>query len=92
MGGNEQGHHPIAGRKVLFYHTSLNTRPDWPAVTSGASATIVSDAVMNPFDGQASSILKNVMPLMFPSHQTTHASPRVTPQLDMAVPTDGLQE
>lgn len=50
MGGNEAGYHPVAGCK--YSYCSLDAA-DAALVCSGASATIVSDAVMNPFDGKS---------------------------------------
>ena len=61
-------------------------------VASGAAATIVSDALMNPFDGWASYVLKKNAMLIFDSHQTTHASPWLPTQLDLAVSANSLQE
>jgi solute carrier family 25 (mitochondrial iron transporter), member 28/37 len=54
MGGNQAGvHHPLAAGMFCwisrFSRLFTNT---WPA-TSGACATIASDALMNPFDGMS---------------------------------------
>jgi hypothetical protein len=53
MGGNEAGvHHPLAAgmpNEVTYLYRMLIC-----IATSGACATIASDALMNPFDGKAS--------------------------------------
>ena len=53
-GGNvDAGHHPIAAGELFppdaarYHDTDLNDK-----ATSGAAATIASDALMNPFDGE----------------------------------------
>ncbi len=47
---------------------------DTPSVVSGASATIVSDALMNPFDGKYLSMFHKMNFLTIYSYQATHAS------------------
>lgn len=77
MGGNQQGHHPVAGRMFpLAAQMALSADP--ASVVSGASATIVSDALMNPFDGESLPIIYKAVILTIYSHQTTHASTWVT--------------
>lgn len=52
MGGNQAGvHHPLAAGTYRTPHGSSRVlTPD--TATSGAAATIASDAFMNPFDGK----------------------------------------
>lgn len=52
---------------------------------SGASATIVSDAVMNPFDGRLNSHYVLEMSNSTRSCQAAHASPRINLQFDLSV-------
>lgn len=53
MGGNNSGHHPLAGGKL--HESQHNLEPGSQALAvSGACATIASDALMNPFDGEMS--------------------------------------
>lgn len=53
MGGNASGHHPLAaGTFTINPLSSPQALADFfTTATSGACATIASDAFMNPFDG-----------------------------------------
>lgn len=56
MGGNQTGtHHPLAAGTSSFPpKEGINIRAHIaPLATSGACATIASDALMNPFDGMS---------------------------------------
>lgn len=74
MGGNNSGHHPLAG------------------AVSGACATIASDALMNPFDGENSRHIRSDASDFPISYQTAHAGPRFDVQVNTAVYEIGLQE
>lgn len=60
---------------------------DATTATSGACATIASDAFMNPFDGVSASVSKDeIISLMrLYSHQAAHASTRLNLQLRLAM-------
>ncbi|KAK3115276.1 Fe(2+) transporter [Teratosphaeriaceae sp. CCFEE 6253] len=64
MGGNASGHHPLAAGKSLYHALSA---------TSGACATIASDAFMNPFD-----VIKQRMQLHGSTYRTISECARMT--------------
>ena len=54
MGGNERNsHHPLAAGNFPCLWTEEAQRLTRYLASSGAAATIASDALMNPFDGKA---------------------------------------
>ena len=70
MGGNQAGvHHPLAaGTNFIPFRKLEMCVADFILATSGACATIASDALMNPFDGK----LTYCFP--FPSEALTYRS------------------
>jgi solute carrier family 25 iron transporter 28/37 len=73
MGGNQAGvHHPLAAGQFCPHDTGFISLPEartltdfiYETATSGAAATIASDAFMNPFDGT----LERALLLICPSH------------------------
>lgn len=74
-GGNEAGNQWLAHCAFSCYVFRHVVPKIHPIALAGASATIASDALMNPFDG-ASHRLPDCPPyLSFYSHQTTYATP-----------------
>lgn len=60
MGGNEghgTDHHPLAAGTYNFSPCANGMLMTTPKATSGACATIASDALMNPFDGMPDTAL-----------------------------------
>ena len=59
MGGNDRSvHHPLAAGKWSMYPPNFHGLVTYvPSATSGACATIASDGLMNPFDGELRSLL-----------------------------------
>lgn len=65
MGGNRVGvHHPLAAGMTVSLPSGLShgvhgvkTATNYATATSGACATIASDALMNPFDGMSATCL-----------------------------------
>ena len=66
-------------------------RADAAVVLSGGSATIASDALMNPFDGRDSFISTFTLSNCTYSHKTANASPRLYIPLCLPLPPYGLQ-
>jgi len=68
MGGNEglkHEHHPLAAGTVLsFAFVDKATSVNLLLAVSGASATIASDALMNPFDGKIKKIRDFIVPML----------------------------
>lgn len=58
MGGNDRSvHHPLAAGKWSMYPSNFYEFIAYvPSATSGACATIASDGLMNPFDGELPSV------------------------------------
>ena len=63
MGGNVGNeHHPLAAGQYFAECVSFScTMAENFLATSGACATIASDALMNPFDGKCSYLISNVV-------------------------------